>query len=466
MNKKNLHEIIIDFLTEKQGCVATLKEIYQAVKTSDYETTGKTIDCSTRTVIYRSNKITRVGKGIYMLKGAKSCSLLLNGDSRQMNEIEDNAIDLIITDHPWSDNKAHKSGNQKNFADYETFSYKQEDFDAKARVLKKGAYLVEFLPVESASNWKYIADIKMMAQKAGFEYYASCIWRKAPEGTINNGRTTKGVEQFIIFSKGKPRRLAPKGKPYMTKQMLSYEVDMPIKISEKVHQAEKPIPLYKYLIENFTEEEEFVLDQFGGSCNITKAAVETNRFGIAYELSKKFVEKAVSRFKMKQLYTPEDYSEHIQESQENQTTEIPKVATEFQLKFLNTLRKSSKHYFLNDEEWESIDNAETIQINELFCKANMLGYAEYKKPVFDIDFTTYLQLKEEYNTIDSKFEASFEPYTRPFYENVRIENQCYAEFKAKHTGGIIEYLSYLKKYWPDVNTERTKRILSEHLYIA
>ena len=40
-------------------------------------------------------------------------SLLVEGNGRELEEIEDESIDAIITDHPWLDKKAHKSGNQK-----------------------------------------------------------------------------------------------------------------------------------------------------------------------------------------------------------------------------------------------------------------------------------------------------------------------------------------------------------------
>ena len=87
----------------------------------------------------------------------------------------------------------------------------------------------------------------------------------------------------------------------MTKGMLSYEIDIPIKAKEKVHQAEKPLALYEYLIENLTEEHDVCLDQFGGACNMLKAAVNKNRFAIVYEYCHDFVKKAAERISAIQL---------------------------------------------------------------------------------------------------------------------------------------------------------------------
>ncbi len=307
-----LKEVIISFMKKQKGGVSTLKEIYNAVddaiECGDYHTESDTVHDSARAIIYRHEEaFKRVVKGVYMLKGEHSTSLLIEGDGRVLSEIEDGSIDgAIITDHPWSDKKAHKSGNQKGFAEYETFKYTLEDFKQKYRVLKDGCFLVEFLPVMSSTNWEYIEEIMHMAKEAGFQFYTQCIWRNAPEGTVNTGKTCKGVQQLLIFSKGKPRKLSRPGvNAYQTRSILNYEIEMLLKNKEKHHQAEKPIALYEYLIEQLTDENEVCLDQFAGSCNMLQAAVNKNRFAVCYELCHDFVLKAKERFKCTTLYMPE-----------------------------------------------------------------------------------------------------------------------------------------------------------------
>lgn len=144
--------------------------------------------------------------------------------------------------------------------------------------------MIEFIPTESSSNYEYLYELKQMAKKSGFEYYAKLMWMKNPEGKINTGRTTKGTEDIMVFTKGKPRRLAEPKKPYLTKFILPGRVDIPApKPKDKRHQAEKVVALYELLIEATTEEGDVTLDQFGGSLNIIEAAVNKNRFAIAYE---------------------------------------------------------------------------------------------------------------------------------------------------------------------------------------
>ena len=283
---------VAEYLETLEGKTAPLRAIYENV--CGYTSSSTPRNSVRRSIYENPERFKSVERGVWMLIGEQACSLIIEGDGRSLESVEDGAIDCIITDHPWDCSKSNKGGN-RDFADYDTFRYEQADFDAKARVLKDGAYLVEFLPVETEANWRYLTEIKEMAYASGFRLYATCLWRKA-HGGMNTGRTTKGVEQVVIFSKGKPRRLSKKGMPYMTRSMLDFEMDIPIPRNGKAHKAEKPVELYRYLIENLTDEREVILDQFAGSCNCAQAAVGANRFGVVFETCRAYIESAVSRF--------------------------------------------------------------------------------------------------------------------------------------------------------------------------
>ena len=293
----NLRQLVAKILADSKKALRC-KDIYgpvnKAIEDGEYKTKGKTIDASIRRTLQTNPEFKAVARGLWVLTGENSTSLIIEGDGRAMNEIESESMDLIITDHPWEDPKANKGGS-RNYANYNVFKYAQADFDAKARVLKDGAYLCEFLPAESGSNWEYLCEIKQMAKKAGFEYYTSLVWDKG--FAANCGRRSGAVEQIIIWSKGKPKRLAEKGKPYMAREQLSFlqEYKVPAQKKNRNHDNEKPVELYKYLIECFTEEKDVCLDQFGGSCNVAEAAVKSNRFAVVYELCSDFVKKAVNR---------------------------------------------------------------------------------------------------------------------------------------------------------------------------
>ena len=324
----NRADKIAEVMKDLPNGVATLKELYNLL--SDM------LPHSLREAIYRDKKkrFKKVAKGVWALKGAETMSLLVEGNGRDLEEVEDASIDAIITDHPWLDKKAHKSGNQKNFAEYDAFKYTQEDFDAKARVLKDGAYCIEFIPAESFSNYEYLYEMKQMAKKAGLNYYAKITWQKtAGVNDINTGRTTKGFEDILVFYKGKkPRVLSTQvegknRKAYSSREILPWRVEYPVRVKDKTHQAMKPIELYQFLIEQFTGEYDVCLDQFGGSCNLAKAAVNTKRFGIVYELCSKFINSAVERFGCIQLFNNQN-EEEMTTVEEETTTEILEISIE------------------------------------------------------------------------------------------------------------------------------------------
>ena len=102
---------------------------------------------------------TKISRGVYkvtsQIEGKENTCLLINGDGRNLSNIKDKSIDGIITDHPYDLQKALTGGNRK-FAAFELFRYESNDFKEKQRVLKDGAFLVEFLPEESEVNFEYL----------------------------------------------------------------------------------------------------------------------------------------------------------------------------------------------------------------------------------------------------------------------------------------------------------------------
>ncbi|SEF90654.1 DNA-methyltransferase [Lachnospira multipara] len=287
----------------------TLKEAYMANPDVNKE--------SVRARIYENLGIAfeRVGRGIYTTLD-NSC-LLIEGNGRNLSALADESIDCIVTDHPWDDKKATKGGS-RNFANYDTFQYVQEDFDEKARVLKNGSFLCEIIPAESATNYEYLYKIKEMAKKAGFEYYAKVSWKK---GTFvsNTGRKAKNTEDILFFTKGKARALRPdkqrgldeNGNP--TRFMSGANGMLPtcfdvqaVPKKDVIAQSEKPVALYEQILDYISKPNEIVLDQFAGSGALGEAALNKGRRAILIELAKEKVEKIACRLKMnkiKEAYT-------------------------------------------------------------------------------------------------------------------------------------------------------------------
>ena len=260
----------------------------------------------------------RVSKGVFtMVSKDDNSVLLVQGSGRDLSMIADSSIDCIITDHPYSDKKSNKGGN-RNFAEYNVFQYNEEDFIQKARVLKDGAFLVEFFAEENSNNYDYIYNCKKLAEKAGLEYYSTVNWKKG-NFVSNTGRKAKNTEQMVFFTKGKARNLKldakknkktaidngldvskldsyetadllkanglPVARMSGTAKMLPTEFDIEkTPKNETIHQAEKPVELFMELLDYISLENELVLDQFAGSCNLGAACLRTKRNALLFEL--------------------------------------------------------------------------------------------------------------------------------------------------------------------------------------
>lgn len=300
----------------------TLNDAYQAVTSTDKKH-------SIRARIYEGvdkGLFIKVSKGVYkMVDKDDNSVLLVQGDGRDLSMLKDKSIDCIITDHPYSDTKSNKGGNRA-FAEYNTFNYTEKDFAEKFRVLKDGAFLVEFFAEENSNNFDYIYSCKKLAQKVGFQYYSTVNWKKG-NFVSNTGRKAKNHEQMVFFTKGDARSLKLDAKKNLaeaktqqidTKGLTSQDVaDKLTEIGatvhymkgtnkmlptvfdvektpkkEQIHQAEKPVELFEQLLEYITLPNELVLDQFTGSANIGKACLNKHRNALLIEADSETYKKA------------------------------------------------------------------------------------------------------------------------------------------------------------------------------
>jgi len=259
----------------------------------------------------------RVTRGVYWFTNEAAGVGLVEGNGRDLSVLDDSSIDAIVCDHPWEDNLSLKGGNRHIDSSYDSFKYTLEDFQEKARVLKNGGYLVEVLPSENASNFRYLFSIKDMAEKCGLNYYAKVPWVK---GTFvsNQGRKSSNTEDIMFFTKGKSRALRPDvkrtkatGQPhYMsgTKKMLPTAFNIqPVPVRERLHQAEKPVSLYEEIIELITfNSGEIILDQTAGSGSLGIAAIRKNCFAVLFEILSENVvtikERLMNEFNIKPFH--------------------------------------------------------------------------------------------------------------------------------------------------------------------
>lgn len=294
--KKGLvHEIFRCFIKSEQF---TLKEAYEAVPDKPHET------IRARIYDHLGVMFERVGKGVYTAVRDGFACAVIEGDGRDLSMLEDSSVDCIITDHPWLDPVSNKGGNRA-FSQYPCFNYTQQDFNEKARVLKQGCFLAEFIPAENENNFEYLYQMKRMALEAGFEYYCKVAWKKG-KFVSNTGRKAKNTQEIMIFTMGKARCLRPDVKrskalgveTFMSgaRGMLPAMFDVePVPQKNRIHQAELPVSLCEKLLEFLTEEGEVILDPFAGSGSVGVAAMKRHRNSILIEVVHEYVEMIVKR---------------------------------------------------------------------------------------------------------------------------------------------------------------------------
>ena len=69
------------------------------------------------------------------------------------------------------------------------------------------------------------------------------------------------------------------------------------KREKRVHPTQKPLPLFKWILEKYSQPNDVILDPFLGSGTTAVACLELNRHFIGIELSPEYCEIAKKRIK-------------------------------------------------------------------------------------------------------------------------------------------------------------------------
>ncbi len=242
---------------------------------------------------------------------------LINGDSRQMNDINDESIHLVITSPPYWQLKDYGSEEQIGFDnDYETYINNlnltwQECF----RVLHKGCRLCinigdQFARAAYYGRYKIIpihTEIIKFCEIIGFDFMGQIIWQKATTMNTSGGASIMGsypyprngivkldYEFILLFKKPgngpKPSQKQKEKSAMTTKEWNTYfngHWNFP-GVKQDKHLAMFPVELPYRLIKMFSFAEETVLDPFLGSGTTALAAKKLGRNSIGYEINSNF----------------------------------------------------------------------------------------------------------------------------------------------------------------------------------
>ena len=213
-----------------------------------------------------------------------------------MKRIENESVDLIVTDPPYKTTSRGNAGNSGGMTQNKEFMtgkvFKHND-------IKFEEYLPEFYRILKPTghcyvmvNHKNLYNALTVAKESGFTFIKSLIWNKGNK--IMGQFYMSQFEYILFFRKGKAKRINNCG----TSDLLSVP-NKKTKDEEgkNIHDTEKPVELMKVLIENSSFENDIVLDPFMGSGTTAIACMNTERNFIGFELDKTYYEKSLERIK-------------------------------------------------------------------------------------------------------------------------------------------------------------------------
>lgn len=208
--------------------------------------------------------------------------------------IPDESIDLIATDPPYPVMARGSSGNAGGMLQKKIFNsglvfdnnninvseYAPEFF----RVLKDGSHLYVM------TNHTNLIEMLNTFTKVGFHFIKSLIWDKGNK--IMGQFYMSQFEYILFFRKGFGKKINNCG----TSDILSIPNDKTKALDgSNYHDTEKPVELFKILIENSTQKGEVVMDPFMGIGGCGVACKQSGRSFIGCEIDKKYFDIAKNR---------------------------------------------------------------------------------------------------------------------------------------------------------------------------
>ncbi|MDX9750619.1 MAG: DNA methyltransferase [Flavobacteriales bacterium] len=248
----------------------------------------------------------------------RSKHVIINGDSRQMSELKDESVHLVVTSPPYWQLKDYGTKAQTGFHDdYETYiNHLNLTWQECFRVLHKGCRMCvnigdQFARATYYGRYKIIpihTEIIKFCEVAGFDFMGQIIWQKATTMNTSGGASIMGsfphprngivkldFEYILLFKKQgaapKPTAEQKEGSAMTSEEWNTFfngHWYFPGAKQDK-HLAMFPEELPHRLIRMFSFPGETVLDPFMGSGTTALAARKLNRDSIGYEINPAFI---------------------------------------------------------------------------------------------------------------------------------------------------------------------------------
>lgn len=242
---------------------------------------------------------------------------VINADSRAMGEIEDSAVDLVVTSPPYWHIKNYDVEGQIGYGQslHEYLRSLYTVWKECYRVLKPGTRLCinigdQFLRSIVYGRYKIAplhSEFITQCERIGFDYMGSIIWQKKTTMNTTGGASVMGsypyppnglvefdYEFIMIFKKQGSRSVSGdmKERSKLTKEEWKeyFSGHWYFNGERQVgHEAMFPEELPRRIIKMFSFVGDTVLDPFLGSGTTAKVALELGRNYIGYEINQNFI---------------------------------------------------------------------------------------------------------------------------------------------------------------------------------
>ena len=317
---------------------------------------------------------------------------IIIGDSRKMEEVEDNSVDLVVTSPPYWHIKDYGVEGQVGYGQslHEYLKDLYRVWKECYRVIKPGRRFClnigdQFARSIIYGRYKIIplhAEFIAQCEDIGFDYMGAIIWQKKTTMNTTGGANVMGsypyppngmveidYEYILIFKKpGKGKKIP---KEIKKQSMLTKDEWKEYFYGhwyfggarQIEHEAMFPDELPKRCIKMFTFVGDTVLDPFLGSGTTVKAAMELNRNAIGYEINENFLNVIKEKLGLNRGLLV--FSNNIQIIKRAKKIEIEEIDYKPKIKDARPIIDPNKFNFKNNRAYKVIDiiDERTIKLN-------------------------------------------------------------------------------------------------------
>lgn len=198
----------------------------------------------------------------------------------EMEKIDDNSIDLVLTDPPFgmSFQSSRRKEKHKKIENDDNLVWLPGWCKELKRICKEDSHLYIFC------SWHKVDVFKQEIEKH-FSVKNIIIWEKNNHGSGDLvGDYSPKYEMCIFINNGK--KLNNGRHPNIIKAK---------KTDNELHPTQKPVNLMEFLIEKSSEQGDLVLDTFSGSGSTAIACHNTKRRFIGFEIDKQWYNTSIKR---------------------------------------------------------------------------------------------------------------------------------------------------------------------------